>query len=117
MKNIPEVKGMTKEEMLSTSMSVVESEAMRATTEHTTKKLDASYEKANLEKLVTKDCLHLDKQEKELLLKLLREYETLFNGILGDFKTSPVSLKVKEKVRHFQFQRYTKKLSRRRFNI
>ena len=96
MKNIPEVQGMTKEEMFSTFMSVVESDAIRTATERTTKILDAIYEKADLEKLVAKECLHLNKWEKELLLNLLREYETLLDGALGDFKLSPVSLNVKE---------------------
>ena len=42
MKNNPEVQGMTKEEMFSTFMSVVESKAVRNATEHITKILDAS---------------------------------------------------------------------------
>eukprot|EP00957_Ditylum_brightwellii_P142109 10827449-Ditylum_brightwellii.AAC.1 len=33
---------------------------------------------------------------KGIIVKSLREYETLFNGILGDFKMPPVSLEVKE---------------------
>ena len=64
MKNIPEVQCMTEEEIFSTFMSVVESEAVRTATECTTKILDASYKKANLEKIVTKGCPHLNKQEK-----------------------------------------------------
>ena len=64
MKNIPEVQGMTKKEICSTFMLVMESEAVRTTIEGTTKILDASYKKANLEKIVTKGCPHLNKQEK-----------------------------------------------------
>eukprot|EP00957_Ditylum_brightwellii_P121791 9287694-Ditylum_brightwellii.AAC.1 len=82
--------------MFFTFTSVVELEAMKTTTERTTEILDASYKKANLEKSVTEEYQHLNKWEKKLLLKLLREYGTLSDGTLGDFKMSPVLIKVKE---------------------
>ena len=43
-------------------------------------------------------------EQQELLYNLLRNYESLFNGTLEDFKTSPVSLKVKanEQATHYK---------------
>eukprot|EP00957_Ditylum_brightwellii_P181010 13789985-Ditylum_brightwellii.AAC.1 len=88
----PEVMEITKEDLFSNFMAVVKSEAVQAATKRTTKILDAKYEMADLEKLVMEECPHLNKWEMELLLALLRDYETLFDGTLGNFKTSPVSL-------------------------
>ena len=96
MKTNLEVKEMTEEDMFSTFMAVVELEAVQAAAERTTKHLETSYKKVDLEKLAMEECLHLNKQEKDLLLNSLREYETLFDGTLGDFNMSPDSLKVKE---------------------
>jgi hypothetical protein len=70
--------------MLNIFMTVIESEAVRNATERTTRILDAKYEKANLKELVDQECRHLNNKEKELLLKLLLEYETLFDGTLGN---------------------------------
>ena len=95
MKTNPEITEMMKEDVFLTFISVVESEAMQTAIKHTTKNLDANYEKADLEKLVIEECKLLHKGEKELLLKLLREYETLFDGALRNFKTLSVSLEVK----------------------
>ena len=56
--------------------------------------LDAKYEKANLAEIVNDSCGHLSSQQQNKLLRLLVEYEELFDGTLGDFKTDPVSLKL-----------------------
>ena len=47
--------------------------------------LNAKYEKADLEKVVS-DYDHLQRDEKEKLLCLLRDYESLFDGTLGTWK-------------------------------
>ncbi len=42
------------------------------------------------------NCKHLSVPDQEKLLKLLTEFEDLFDGTLGDWDTEPVSLKLKE---------------------
>ena len=95
MKDSNSIINMNKSKMLNMFMTVIESEAVRNATERTTRILDAKYEKADLKELVDQECRHLNNKEKEKLLKLLLEYETLFDGTLGNFRTSPVSLEVK----------------------
>ncbi len=59
--------------------------------------LDAKYEKANLRAITEQDCLnHLSATEKNKLLKLLQEFEELFDGTLGDWDCNPVLLQLKE---------------------
>ena len=57
--------------------------------------LDAKYEAADLPDIV-KQCENLSLSEREELLTLLRRYETLFDGTLGDWKLKPVSLELRE---------------------
>jgi hypothetical protein len=47
--------------------------------------------------LVVRDnCKHLKVDQQKQLLQLLRKYELLFDGTLGDWKTKPVSFQLKE---------------------
>ena len=57
--------------------------------------LDANYEKADLQSVVRDNCKHLALHKQNKLLDLLTEYEDLFDGTLGDWKTEPVSLELK----------------------
>jgi len=59
--------------------------------------LDAKYEKADLPAIVEK-CDHLEKNQKDMLLEVLTNFEGLFDGTLGDWKTSPVHFELKEGV-------------------
>ena len=63
--------------------------------------LDAKYEKADLNAVVTENCKHLSVPDQEKLLKLLTEFEDLFDGTLGDWDTAPVSLKLKEGAKQY----------------
>ena len=63
--------------------------------------LDAKYEKADLNAVVADNCKHLSVPDQEKLLKLLTEFEDLFDGTLGDWGTEPVSLKLKEGVKPY----------------
>ena len=76
--------------------SSTEPESTKSALKRTTHILDAKYEKADLEKIMSDECSHLDDAEKEALLSLLQRYETLFDGTLGDFKTEPVHLELKK---------------------
>ena len=57
--------------------------------------LDANYKKADLQAVV-KSCTHLSSEEQDMLLDLLTNYEPLFDGTLGSWKTAPVSFELKE---------------------
>ena len=46
--------------------------------------LDAKYDKADLPEIVRTCCPHLTPSEQDMLLSLLLDYESLFDGTLGD---------------------------------
>ena len=86
-------------------------------TQRVVKILDAKYEKADINAVVADNCKHLSVPDQEKLLKLLTEFEDLFDGTLGDWDTELVSLKLKEGAkpyhdRPFQLQKPTRKPSR-----
>ena len=56
--------------------------------------LDSKYEKANLEEIVA-NAKNLDEDQKQMLLKLLKQYETLFDGTLGRWNTTPVNIELR----------------------
>ena len=58
--------------------------------------LDAKYEKADLQSIVSANCTHISLQDQNLLLKLLIEFEERFDGAWGDWNTKPVSFELKE---------------------
>jgi hypothetical protein len=60
--------------------------------------LDAKYKKADLQSIVREYCKHLSTNQQKKLLQLLKKYELLFDGTLGDWKTKPVSFHLREGV-------------------
>jgi len=46
--------------------------------------LDAIYDKADLPEIVRTSCPHLTPSQRDMLLSLLLNYESLFDGTLGD---------------------------------
>jgi len=58
--------------------------------------LDANYKKADLQAIVEDNCTHLSSEDQKLLLELLTEFEPLFDGTLGAWKTAPVAFQLKE---------------------
>jgi hypothetical protein len=60
--------------------------------------LDAKHSKADLQLVVRDNCKHLSANQQKKLLQLLKKYESLFDGTLGDWKTKPVSFQLKEGV-------------------
>ena len=46
-------------------------------------------------KLSKKNCTHLTEDQQQELLELLQDFEELFDGTLGDWKTEPVHLELK----------------------
>ena len=65
-------------------------------TARVTKILDAHYERANLVDVVEKHCCYLSKERRGKILRVLKQYEDLFDGTLGDFQIEPVHLEPKE---------------------
>jgi len=57
---------------------------------------NAKYDKANLPAIVRDNCSHLTPLQREKPLSLLLEYESLFDGTLGDWNRPPVSIELKE---------------------
>ena len=58
--------------------------------------LYAKYEKADLQAIVRDQCAHLKPNEQAFLLEFLMDFEPLFDGTLGTWKTTPVSFELKE---------------------
>jgi hypothetical protein len=72
----------------------IQSKCARAVQTRVQTILDAKYEKANLKEVVN-SLEYLNYNDKEKLLQLLTNYETIFDGTLGDWKCRPVSLELK----------------------
>jgi len=52
-----------------------------------------------------KACVHLTTKQQKQLLTLLQRFEELFDGTLGDWKTTPVSLELKEGAKPYHVRR------------
>ena len=68
--------------------------------------LDDKYEKANILEVIRENCKHLTVRQQVMLVSLLTEFETLFDGTLGDWKTSPVKLELRKGMRPFHGRAY-----------
>ena len=69
--------------------------ATKQATNRIVKILDSNYSKANLAEIVRKTN-HLTKREQEMLYELLKKYEDIFDGTLGQWRTEPVTFELKE---------------------
>ncbi len=74
---------------------LLEPSALREATNRAVEILDEKYEKADLASITAQNFTHLSASQQEQLLALLLDYEELFGGTLGDWKTEPVSFKLK----------------------
>ncbi len=74
----------------------MEPQSTQDTTECATQILDAKYTKADLPLVVRDNCKHLKVDQQKKLLQILTNYELLFDGTLGDWKTKPVSFQPKK---------------------
>ena len=70
---------------------------MELATQRAVKILDANYKKADLQTVVT-NCTQLNSIEKNKLLELLKKFEPLFDGTLGNWRPKPVSFQLKDGV-------------------
>ncbi len=76
----------------------MEPQSTQDATKRVTRILDAKYKKADLQLIVQNNCKHLSADHQKKILQLLKKYESLFDGTLGDWKTKPVSFQLKEGV-------------------
>ncbi len=60
-------------------------------TKQVIQRLDAKYNKADLQSSVRDNCKHLSANQQKKLLQLCKKYQLLFDGTLGDWKTKLVS--------------------------
>ena len=83
----------SKKELGSIMLCSVEPSSTKEATERVVKIIDSKYEKANLNKIV-ESTKNLDKEQKQILLKLLMQYKTLIDGTLGRWNTTPVNIEL-----------------------
>jgi hypothetical protein len=76
----------------------MELQSTQDATKHVTWILDAKYQKADLRSIVRDNCKHLSANQQKKLLQLLKNYESLFDCTLVDWKTKRVSFQLKEGV-------------------
>jgi hypothetical protein len=69
---------------------------MKKANKHVERILDAKYEQADLRQVICENCTHLSAYDWARLLRLLREYEHLFDGTLGTYNDTPVKLELKD---------------------
>jgi hypothetical protein len=99
MRNINYLQGSSTIHVLRLNQSLaMEPQSTQDATKRVTRILDAKYQKADLQSIVTDNCKHLITNQQAKLLQLLTKYESLFDGTLGDWKTKPVSFELKEGV-------------------
>jgi hypothetical protein len=85
MRNINNLQGSSVLHALTRNHSLaMEPQSTQDATEHATQILDANHSKTDLQSVVRDDCKHLSADQQKKLLQLLKRYELLFDGILGD---------------------------------
>jgi hypothetical protein len=84
----------------------MEPQSTQDTTKRATRILDAKYSKADLQAFVRDNCKHLSADQQKKLLQLLKKYDSLFDGTLGDWKTKPISFQLKEGVSLYHGQAF-----------
>ena len=83
----------SRKELRSTILRSLEPKSTREATERAIKILDSKYEKADLNKIVD-SAENLNQTQKQMLLQLLKQYEALFDGTLGRWRTTPVKIEL-----------------------
>ena len=68
--------------------------------------LDAKNEKADLQAVDSSNCTRLSPDQQKKLLDVLTEFEEIFNGTLGDWKTKPNSFELKEGAKPYHGRPY-----------
>ena len=95
---------LTKREMSEVVMKTAEPASTREATERMVKILDITYKKADLNNLVNDS--QINAEERTLLLNLLKDFEYLFDGTLGDWATEHVDLELNPDSKPFNSRYY-----------
>jgi hypothetical protein len=82
--------------MANNTVMIHEPTSALESTQWVVKILDAKYEKANLNAVVNENFSHLISSDQEKVMRLLTEFEELFDGILGDWNTEPCFLMLRK---------------------
>ncbi len=99
MRNINNLQGSSILQALGHNHSLaMEPQSTQDATECAMRILDAKYSKVDLQSVVRENCKHLSADKQKKLLQILKKYESLFDGTLGDWKTKPISFQLKEGV-------------------
>ncbi len=97
MRNIDLLQGTSTLHALKLNNSLaMEQKSTQDATKCVTQILDAKYNKADFQSFVRDNCNHPSANHQKKFLQLLKKYESLFDGTLGDWKTKPVSFQLKE---------------------
>ena len=83
-----------------------ELQSMHEVAEQVINILDVNYEKADLQSVVSTNCLYLSLQDQNKLLEILTEFDELSYETLGDWKTDTVSLELKECTKRYHGRSY-----------
>jgi hypothetical protein len=107
MRNINNLQGSSMLRVLRHNHSLaMEPQSTQDATKRATQILDAKYSEGDLQSVVRDNCKHLKVDQQKMLLQLLKKYESLFDGTLGDWKTKPVSFQLKEGVSPYHGQAF-----------
>ncbi len=99
MQNINYLQGSSTLRVLKLSHSLAtEPHSTQDTTKYVTQILINKHKEADLQSIVRNNSKHLSANRQKKLLQLLKKYELLFDGTLGDWKTKPVSFQLREGV-------------------
>ena len=68
--------------------------------------LDAKYDKANLPEIVKDTCPHLEPSQRDMLISLLLDFKSLFDGTLRDLNRPPISIEMKDRAKPYHGRPY-----------
>ena len=83
-----------------------ESEAAQEMEARMTRIVESKYEPADLDKVVS-DCTNLTATQQQLLYKVLKQNEPMFDGQLGEWNMEPVTLTLKPDAKPYHARAYT----------
>ena len=76
---------------------MIESPSVTNATTRLKQILDAKYEPADLNKIIA-SCVNLTTNEKQSLSQLLYKYQHVFDGTLGQWRSTPYNIQLKDNV-------------------
>ena len=95
----------SREATLEDAYYIADPKSVSQATTRMTEILDAKYDKADI-KQVTEECPELSSHEKQELMKLLLQYEKMFDGTLGKWKGTPYNIHLKDDTNPFHGKPY-----------